>query len=139
LNIVDHVTWRESKGEKGSRLKLDGEDLRGVFIANADLSHAILTNCNLNGAILYNCNLHATDFTGSDMYGANLFGSNYEFAKLDLGVKGNLNCVKIDFDAKYNKNKEQFLAVMRANLATEERLKKERAAKNKKETPRKRF
>ncbi len=71
-----HKEWLLDSN-KGTRLDLNGVNLRNVNLRNVDLSGANLSGANLSGADLRNINL-----SGANLSGANLSDANLRYANL---------------------------------------------------------
>ena len=86
--LAQHAQWRESKGRRGTRARLETKDLRNFFASRDTLDRADFDGSNLQGAVLCSAQLDSVsglrvDLAGAELILARVRGANLAGAELD--------------------------------------------------------
>ncbi len=81
-DLEQHRLWRESGGDKGTRLNWSGCNLRHADLSHADLWHANLWHADLWHADLSHANLRHADLSHADLSQADLSQADLSHADL---------------------------------------------------------
>ncbi len=80
LEVLQRIAEAKERGEK---VDLRAQDLRGTDLSGVTLKRAYLSGADLKGAILIGANLHRSNLSGADLRGANLYGADLREANLE--------------------------------------------------------
>jgi len=80
--LEEHLTWLQSRGQRGFKARLEGADLSGMDLSNVNLSSANLKGINLSDSDCRGAVLEAADMRRGKLSGANLAGADLSHAQL---------------------------------------------------------
>lgn len=91
--VQEHEEWLNTNGEKGKRLDLEGKELKGIRLLNADLENANFENtvvkdsaifANLKGANFEGIKIENTEFIGSNIKGIKIGAKELEMINIQI-------------------------------------------------------
>lgn len=110
--LSDHSVWLKTKGKKGCRADLSGEDLTNIDFTDADLSLGIFKGTDFRGstfrdtkfrqadlsrATLSNLYIYDIDMSGVNFRGANLESSSFHRVNMKGSDFRDANCYRTGF------------------------------------------